>query len=502
MTATLAGSRLPVLEQPGAPSAYIAPGLFLAAAAIGLAAAALSAASPDAAITWASVALAAWCTALLLLAGTFTDCEGLGLAAWRTGPWSLVWGAVAFGLATITWTGPQVGTPGEIVPSAVLRALWLTAVAFTMLAAGYCAGPFRIAGRPALRLSGWLERRYGSEVRSGRVPWVLFAVGLAAQAASAALTGHFGYVGYVSQAASVSGYSQYVTIAGECVPLAVMAAAVRHYRARAPGSGFTLAVLLAGAVVAGALGGNKQNFVVAVLAVIIPRTAARGRLPARAIVAAVLFFLLLVVPFNAAYRASARGDVTLSTGQAIAAAPSILGQVASEDLSLSGLRQSAAFLAVRIRVIDSPAIIMQRTPGQIPYGSPGQLAEAPLLDVIPRAVWPGKPVLDEGLQFSAQYFELGPDPGTASDVTPEGDLFRHGGWPPVIAGMLLLGCLIRVLDDMTDARRGPHGGFLVILAFPAIVQAGDGWSGLLAGIPGLVVLWVAVVAFSFRRRSA
>ena len=256
-----------------------------------------------------------------------------------------------------------------------------------------------------------------------------------------------------------------------------------------------------GAVIAGALGGNKENFVVAVLAVIIPRSAGR-RLPARAIIAALLFFLLLIVPFNAAYRASARGAVALSAGQAIAGAPAILGQVASSDLSLAGLRQSASFLAVRIRTVDSPAIILQRTPGQIPYASPEQLAAAPLLDVVPRAVWPGKPVLDAGYQFSQEYFQLGASEFTSSDITPEGDLWRHGGWTPVIAGMLLLGCLIRVLDDMTDTRRGPRGAFLIILLFPAIVEAGQDWSGLLAGIPGFLVLWAAVVTYSFTRRSA
>lgn len=480
----------------------LAAGLFLAATAVAMTAFALSAGSPGAAVTWASVALGAWCTALLLITGVFAGHEGLGLSAWRIGPWSLAWGAVAFGLATITWTGPQAGTPGEILPSAMLRALWLTAVAFTMLAAGYCAGPFRLAGRPALRLSAWLDGRYTGEIRRARVPWVLFAVGITAQAASAAMTGHFGYVGLVSPSAPVSGYSQYVTIAGECVPLAVMAASVRHYRARAPGSGLTLAVLLAGAVVAGALGGNKQPFVVAVLAVLIPRTAAAGRIPGRLVLAAALFFLLLVIPFNAAYRAAARDGAPLSAGDAIATAPAILGQVMASDLSLAGLGKSARLLAVRVRSEDSPAIIVQRTPGQIPYASPGLLAEAPLLDVIPRILWPGKPVLDAGYQFSQQYFELPPSVYTSSDVTPEGDLWEHGGWVPVVAGMLLLGCIVRVLDDMTDARRGPHGGFLVILLFPAIVQAGDDWGGLLAGIPGLVVLWGAVVAYSFRRRAA
>jgi len=95
----------------------------------------------------------------------------------------------------------------------------------------------------------------------------------------------------------------------------------------------------------------------------------------------------------------------------------------------------------------------------------------------------GKPVLDAGIQASQQYFELGPDPGTASDVTPEGDLWSHGGWIRSSRACSCSGCGIRVLDDMTDVAGG-RTGVLVSLLFPAIVQAGDDWSGLLAGIRG------------------
>ena len=47
-----------------------------------------------------------------------------------------------------------------------------------------------------------------------------------------------------------------------------------------------------------------------------------------------------------------------------------------------------------------------------------------------------------------------------------------------------------------------RGGFLIIVLFPDIVQAGSDCSTLLAGIPGHVLLWLAVCALSFRRRDA
>jgi hypothetical protein len=143
---------------------------------------------------------------------------------------------------------------------------------------------------------------------------------------------------------------------------------------------------------------------------------------------------------------------------------------------------------------------MQRTPSEIPYASPGQLLIAPIVDLIPRILWPGKPILAPGYQISQEYYQLPAQIYTSSDVTPEADLYRHGGWFPLILGMFLLGCAIRIIDEMTDLRRGGHGAFLIILLFPDIVQAGSDCAVLLAGIPGMILLWLAVVATSFTRR--
>ena len=63
-----------------------------------LASVAISAISVDDQIRWGAVALAAFCAGLLPLMSVAARHDGLGLASWRIGPWSLVWGALAFGL--------------------------------------------------------------------------------------------------------------------------------------------------------------------------------------------------------------------------------------------------------------------------------------------------------------------------------------------------------------------------------------------------------------------
>jgi hypothetical protein len=484
---------------------FIVAGLLLVSTAAGFAAAAMSALSPSAQIRWASVALTVFCAGLLPLMAVAAGHRGLGLASWRIGPWSLVWGGLAFGLATISWLIPQTATgpSGAILPGSILRALSMLAVALVTLTAGYCAGPHRLAAARARRAAELLGRRFTDHVRGPVVPWALAAVGICAQAGYALLTGHFGYVGDAAASVSTaSGYSQYLAVLGECVPLAVVVAAIRAYQARTAAGWATLAVLFTTAIAVGAVAGGKESFVVAILAVVIPHSVIRGRLPTGAIAAAALVFLLVVIPFNQAYRSTARGAVTLSTGQALAAAPAIASQVASTDLSTAVLGESAGYLANRIRTIDTPAMIMQRTPGEIPFASPAQLLVAPLVDLIPRILWPGKPVLTPGYQISQEYFLLPAQEYTSSAVTPEGDLYRHGGWFPLIIGMFLLGCGIRVLDELADLRRGVHGALLIILVFPDIVQAGSDCATLLAGLPGMILLWLAVTSLSFRRRSS
>ena len=214
-----------------------------------------------------------------------------------------------------------------------------------------------------------------------------------------------------------------------------------------------------------------------------------------------MLFILVLVPFNSAYRSTVRGAATLSAGQAGHAAPQIVEQLVKDDLSLAELSQSAEFIALRIRTIDSPAIIMQRTPSEIPFSNPAELIASPVADMIPRALWPGKPILDEGYVVGQEYFDLPPQIYTSTAVTPEGDLYRHGGWLTLLVGMFLFGCLLRVIDEIADLRRGAHGALLLVLLLPDIVQSAVDVSTLLAGIPTILLLWIGVVSFSFARKA-
>ena len=182
------------MESRAVPSSLIAS-LALAAVCGFMLIVSLSSPVADGQILWGALALAAYCTALLFLMTVLTGYPGLGLSAWRLGPWCLVWGALAFGMATITWIGPQTGTPAQILPESVLRALWMIAASMTMLTIGYCVSPFGRTVNVLRRAAEAITRPRTDEIRSPAVPWVLCGVGVAAQVGYALTTGHFGYVG-------------------------------------------------------------------------------------------------------------------------------------------------------------------------------------------------------------------------------------------------------------------------------------------------------------------
>jgi hypothetical protein len=402
----------------------------------------------------------------------------------------------------VTWSQPQTGTAAQIAISSVLKALWLLAVGMLAWAVGYCIGPSRAARGSAARAVAALGRRFSTDVRSPAAPWILYAVGFGARLGVAVSTGRVGYVGDASSAVSIAtGYGQVLSLLSLLAPLAVAAAAIQVYRERLPGARVTLAVLFVTELGYGALAGGKEDFVIAVLAVIIPISVARYRIPKLAVIAGILVFLAVVIPFNKAYRTAARGtSATLTSSQAIHQAPGILQQTVSGQSVTTLLPDSVVYLLQRVREIDGPAIILQRTGGQIPFSSPGLLVEAPLIDLVPRAIWPGKPILATGYQFSQQYYDLPPTVYSSSAITPVGDLYRHGGWVPVIVGMSLLACIVRLIDSVLDVRENPHAILLILLLFPSLVKGEDDWITLLAGLPGTLLVWLLAVALIFRPR--
>jgi hypothetical protein len=475
--------------------------IFLAAGAVLLAATAL-ASQPAAAAAWGGAALAVWCGVLLATCSAVAHRDGLGLAEWKTGSWFLLLSAAACGLDSMTWAHPQTGLTAQIVPSSVARAEFLTAVALTAWAAGYCAGPRKLAVEQTRRFIGRLGDRHTSLVRSPVTPWLLYGAGTAARIASAALSGHFGYVGNPASAVvSASWYQQALTDAALACPLAIGVAALRMFREKAPGARLTLAILLAAEFASVAVSGFKAGFITTAVAVAIPRASAGYRIPAFLIAAIAGFLLLVVIPFTSAYRSEVRsGTGNLTTSEALAAAPGT-GSAAVTGITGARLPSSLNYVMQRAQVIDPAAIVAQDTPSRVPYASAAQLPEGMAAGLIPRVLWPGKPLVTTGYQFSQEYYGTAPGEYTSAAVTTEADLYQHGGWTPLLVGLAILGCLMRVTDDVLDVRASVYSALLIVLVCPILASPEGDITSILPGMPGILLVWLAVVAAAFPRRQ-
>lgn len=457
---------------------------------------------PTQAVVWGGIALAVYACGFLCIIGA-SNRSGVGLSRWRFGPWILIWYALTYGLATITWRQSQAGTTVAMIalPS-VLRALWLVAVGMTAWALGYFVGAGILARNIAAKGVAKVAHNFSYSVRSPAAPWILYAIGTAARVASAATTGRFDYIGNsVSAVRTATGYGQVLSMLTFCAPLAIAAAALQVFRERVPHAWITLGVLFVAELSVAAISGLKIGFLDAVLALIIPYCAARHRLPLAAMMTSVLIFIIVITPFEAAYRSSINGSTAKSSSfQVIQNVPEILKETLDAGGILNTIPTSVDYLLERVQEIDSAAIILQRTPGQIGYANPAQLVEIPLVGFVPRAIWHGKPIQDQMYQVSQDYYEQPSTVYTAAGITPVGDLYRFGGWIPVIVGMLFLGCVVRLLDDVLDVRENPQVIFLVLLLYPSVVVAESGWVAIFSGIPLLIMVWVFSVAVTFRRR--
>jgi hypothetical protein len=474
----------------------------LAALAAGLAAVALSVPLAPAAAAWGGVAVAAWCAALLAASSALAGHDGTGLAQWKLGPWFLVWTGVTCGLASITWAHPQSGLTGQILPSSVTRAEWLTAAAITAWAVAYWSNS-RIATAKAQRFMHRLAARRPDTVRGPLTPWLLYVAGTAARLAQAGLTGHLGYAGDAATAVtSATGYQQVLSLATLACPLAITAAGLRAFREHAPWARATLAMLLAAEITADAVMAQKGQIVVALIAVAVAGASAGQRMPRWLILAAAALFMLIVIPFTAAYRADIRsGPADLSPAAAAQAAPAIAGTAAG-SANAGTIGQSVTYLTQRLQEINASAIVLQETPSRIPYASAVQIPESLAADLIPRALWPGKPILDDGYEFSQQYYGTSASELTSAAITPQADLYRYGGWLPVLAGMALLGWLMRVLDGVLDIRAYPHAALLVVLLWPVLATPEGSFTGTLLALPGAALTWLVITAAVFRRQPA
>lgn len=451
-------------------------------------------------VAFSTILLVFAVSALFLMGGRAH--RGLGLGEFRIGPWFAVWYGLCFGLTSFAWRQQQVGTPGEIAQSSVVGALGIAMLGLGAWTAGYLLGVGASVRRFVhRRVTHWLP---GTDVtlRSPNIAWALYLIGLCGRAMQF-MSGGYGYLANPSAAVtSASRLGQLLPFLASFASFALIVAAVDFARSRSRRSRGTLIVMAALEVGFGLTGGTKVNFVLTMLGLVAVLSAARLRLPKKTLAVILIMFLFVVAPFTAAYRAQIRsGATTLASGQAIATIPQVVGQMISTNPFAYG-QVSLRYLGQRLREIDNIAIIYQRTPSEIPYRGVGQLIIGPATAFIPRILWPGKPLILTGYNFSQQYYQLPSNVITSSAITPEGDLFRYAGIPAVIVGMLLFGALARLVDRELHPVNDLRYALFFVPLFAALLNIETGIVAMVAGLPISIVAAMLAGKIAFKSSTA
>lgn len=432
----------------------------------------------------------------LVLVGSRRD-RSLGLGSMYAGSWYLVWFGIGFGLTSLEWRDPQDGSSARIAQESVLLTLLLLHAALIAWILGYLVGPGRFMTRLGRRIAGGAVRAKETRVRSAGTPWILFGISVLGRLIQLA-GGRFGYVGDPSQLlTNPTSSGQLVNVMVQCGDYALIVAAIAFVQQRTALSRATLLMLTATQVLLGGLAGGKQYFILAVLAPTMV-LAIRGRFPLKTTAVALAVFFIGFAPFIQAYRENSRSAAhTLAPSAAFRQAPAVLDETLSQDAS-SRLEESTDLMSRRTRQIDSFAVVVQTTPTQYTYRPLTDYLYAPVLGLIPRVIWPSKPVMSSGADFARIYFGAGPGVYTNAAIPPVADLYQHGGLFVMLVGMFTVGACVRLLDRTLHPRHGPQ---LTIIYFPLFIhfiKSETDVTSIIAGLPVTLLTAFLVCRLAFR----
>ena len=123
---------------------------------------------------------------------------------------------------------------------------------------------------------------------------------------------------------------------------------------------------------------------------------------------------------------------------------------AIDEVGKSDVYDSLAFGAVnfteRVDVLSTLAVVVsnyeQLKPYEEAYGLDDNIWAETTTFMIPRIIWPDKPVISDARKYSDLYFDFG---GSSYAITPMGDLLRNYGIVGIPIGMFIIGIILRFI---------------------------------------------------------
>lgn len=248
--------------------------------------------------------------------------------------------------------------------------------------------------------------------------------------------------------ASVGAYTAAVLILGQMIqPLGVQILAYAHVINRSPLlAGIFLAVVLF-QVFMGFVFDAKGLTMIAAVLLIITTILVRGKLPLLWIAAAALF-VVLAFPVLQAYRSvvhqsdrSSRAQTAQHLGEAIEKS------LQNTDKVNTGRDRAQTFIE-RTGVKHSVEIIVDGTAAGVAFQRGATFAPI-VAAFVPRVFWPDKPNVETG-KLIVKEFHISDSEDLNYSPTHIGELYWNFGWPGVLIGMTVIGCLFGVVGARTS----------------------------------------------------
>jgi hypothetical protein len=131
---------------------------------------------------------------------------------------------------------------------------------------------------------------------------------------------------------------------------------------------------------------------------------------------------------------------------------------------------------------------MSLTPSVIPFQGADKLLAIPTY-LVPRALWPDKPIITSGRWLSSTYFGYDSATVNSAAATLYGHLYIFSGWSGAILGSVLLGLLLAFVAKNT---LGAGLGSILIALVPVYVHVGSDYTSEVLGIIQQFIVLVAV----------
>ncbi|OYO00161.1 hypothetical protein [Enemella evansiae] len=410
----------------------------------------------------------------------------------RLGPLFTLAFALVYGLTTFRWLQPVTGsaalTPLDAFPRAAAVAalgIWAFVLGYKLLPSTALAGLLRLLGRVA-------SQGRGADT-SSRAPLILWALMIASTIAQVR-SGTFEYLSDGEQASS--SLPMLYAMLDSLGVVASFLSAWNWARDRG-GKRFAVMVLIVGSqATIGLFSGMKENVIIHVIAALFAYYRWR-RFRILPLIALCAFWFMFLSPAVAAYRNMVQvGGDRMSTTQVLERVS--LADIVTAPLTTDSDEAGADNTLLRLSRVGDVAMIVDTVPDRISYKDASELLAAPVMGFIPRSIWAEKPVMDTGYQMGALMYDLPPTVRTSFAVTPYGDLWWHGGWGVVAAGMIVLGLLAALVDRLPRAKDDPRPLFLPLLLLPIVLkQETDFMTTLMLG-PSVFLAYL-IAAFVTRR---